>query len=91
MNNHLLKPKEQQKEEIKIAQRAKIREGLEKLDRILEGREYLFGEFSLADVAVTPHIAALPILGTGIPPEFKNATAWFDRVKKRPSFAASQG
>ena len=87
----LLKPKDQQKEEIKEAQRAKIREGLQRLDKMLEGKEYLFGAYSLADVSVTPHIAALPILGTGIPPEFKNATAWFDRIKKRPSFAASQG
>jgi glutathione S-transferase len=87
----LLKPKEQQKEEIKQAQRAKIVEGLKKLDAMLEGKEYLFGEFSLADVAVTPHIAALPILGSGIPAELKNANAWFERIKKRPSFAASQG
>ncbi len=87
----LLKPKEQQKEEIKVAQRAKILEGLKRFDKMLEGKDYLLGEFSLADVSVTPHIAALPILGTGIPPEFKNTTAWFERIKKRPSFAASQG
>ena len=87
----LLKPKDQQKEEIKVAQRAKILEGLKKFEKMLEGKEYLFGEFSLADVSVTPHIAALPILGTGIPAELKNTTAWFDRIKKRPSFAASQG
>lgn len=86
----LLKPKEQQKEEIKQAQRAKIVEGLKRLDKMLEGKQYLFGDFSLADVAVTPHIAALPMLGTGIPPELKNATAWFERIKKRPSFAQSQ-
>ncbi len=87
----LLKPKEQQKEEVKEIQRAKIIEGLKKFDRMLEGKDYLFGEFSLADVSVTPHVAALPILGTGIPVELKNTTAWFDRIKKRPSFAASQG
>lgn len=87
----ILKPKEQQKEEVKQAQRAKILEGLKKLDRMLEGKQYLFGEFSLADVAVTPHIAALPMLGSGIPPELTNATAWFGRIKSRPSFAASQG
>lgn len=87
----LLKPKEQQKEEVKTAQRAKIIEGLKKFDQILEGKDYLFGEFSLADVSVTPHIAALPILGTGIPAELQNTTAWFERIKKRPSFAASQG
>lgn len=87
----ILKPKEQQKEEVKQAQRAKILEGLKKLDRMLEGKQYLFGEFSLADVAVTPHIAALPMLGSGIPAELANTTAWFERVRQRPSFAASQG
>lgn len=87
----LLKPKEQQKEETKRIQRAKIVEGLKRLDKMLEGKEYLFGEFSLADVAVTPHVAALPLLGSGIPPELKNAAAWFERIRKRPSFAASQG
>jgi glutathione S-transferase len=87
----ILKPKEQQKEEVKEAQRAKIRAGLAKLEAMLEGKQYLFGEFSLADVSVIPHIAALPMLGSGIPAEFTNAAAWFERVKKRPSFAASQG
>jgi glutathione S-transferase len=85
----LLKPKEQQREEVKEKKRAEIVEGLRELDKMLEGKEYLFGEFSLADIAVTPHIAALPILGTGIPAELKNATAWFARIKARPSFQAS--
>ena len=87
----LLKPKDQQREEIKEKKRAEIQEGLKKIDAMLEGKDYLFGEFTLADVAVTPHLAALPILGTGIPAELKNATAWFARIKQRPSFAASQG
>ena len=87
----LLKPKDEQKEEVKIVQRSKIIEGLKKFDTMLEGKDHLFGEFSLADVSVIPHIAALPMLGTGIPAELKNTTAWFERIKKRPSFAASQG
>ncbi len=86
----LLKPKDQQLEDVKEKKRHEIVEALGKIDRMLEGREYLFGEYSLADIAVTPHIAALPILGTGIPAELKNATAWFERIKKRPSFAQSQ-
>lgn len=86
----LLKPKEQQREEVKEKKRAEIAEALKEIDRMLEGKEYLFGGFSLADVAVTPHIAALPILGSRIAPELKNATAWFERIKKRPSFAQSQ-
>ena len=86
----LLKPKDQQREDVKEKKRREIVEGLGRIDRMLEGKEYLFGGYSLADVAVTPHIAALPILGTGIPAELKNATAWFERIKKRPSFAESQ-
>lgn len=86
----LLKPKQQQREEVKLKKRAEIAEGLRMLDRMLAGKEYLFGGFSLADVAVTPHVAALPILGSGIPKELANVNAWFDRIKKRPSFAQSQ-
>lgn len=86
----LLKPKDQQREDVKEKKRKQIVEALGKIDQMLEAKEYLFGEYSLADVAVTPHIAALPILGSGIPAELKNATAWLERIKKRPSFAQSQ-
>ncbi len=85
----LLKPKDQQKEETKEKLRSEIAQGLAELDRRLEGQEYLFGDYSLADAAVTPHIAALPILGTGIPAELKNLTAWFQRIQARPSFKLS--
>lgn len=85
----LLKPKDQQKEETKEKLRAEIVGVLREYDRMLEGREYLFGDFSLADVSVTPHIAALPMLGTGIPADLKNATAWFSRIQARPSFKLS--
>jgi glutathione S-transferase len=86
----LLKPKDQQREDMKEKKRREIVEALGKLDKMLAGKEYLFGEYSLADIAVTPHIAALPILGSGIPAELKNVTAWLERIKKRPSFAQSQ-
>ena len=85
----LLKPKDQQKEETKIRLRREIREAMADVEAMLEGRDYLFGGYSLADAAITPHIAALPILGTAIPPEFKNMTAWFTRIQARPSFKAS--
>ena len=86
----LLKPKDQQREDVKEKKRKEIVETLKQLDLRLEGKEYLFGEFSLADIAITPHVAALPILGSGIPAELKNMTAWFDRIKSRPSFSQSQ-
>lgn len=85
----ILKPKDQQKEETKLKLRAEVLEGLKELDRMLEGKEYLFGDYSLADVSVTPHLAALPIVGSGIPADLKNLTAWFQRIQARPSFKQS--
>lgn len=86
----LLKPKDQQKEEVKAKQKDLIRQALGDLDKMLEGKDYLFGDYSLADISITPHVAALPILGTSIPAEFKNMTTYFERIKARPSFKLSQ-
>ena len=85
----LLKPKDQQKEETKEKLRGEIRDAMKEVDAELEGKEYLFGAYSLADISITPHVAALPMLGTGIPPEFKNLTAWFQRIQERPNFKLS--
>lgn len=85
----ILKPKEEQREDFKTKKRQEVQEGLKELDRMLEGKDYLFGDYSLADAAVTPHLAALPILGSGIPPELKNLTDWFKRIQSRPSFQIS--
>lgn len=86
----LLKAKPDQREDFKEKKRAEVIEGLRQLDHMLEGKDYLFGGFSLADIAVTPHLAALPILGVTFPSELKNLNAWFDRIKARPSFKQSQ-
>ena len=85
----LLKPKPEQREDFKEKKRTEVLAGLKEIDNRLEGKDYLFGNYSLADVAVTPHIAALPILGSGIPQDLKNATAWFQRIQARPSFKQS--
>ncbi len=85
----ILKPKEQQKEETKSLLRADITEGMREVDQFLSGKEYLFGEYSLADASITPHLAALPILGMSIPEDFRNLTAWFKRIQARPSFQQS--
>lgn len=85
----LLKPKAEQREDFKEKKRAEIYAMMKELDRQLEGREYLFGNYSLADVAITPHVAALPILGAKIPEDLKNMNAWFRRIQERPSFKLS--
>lgn len=85
----LLKPKPEQREDFKVKKREEVLNAMRELDKQLEGREYLFGDYSLADVAVTPHLAALPILGSGIPQELQHMTAWFKRIQARPSFKQS--
>jgi len=85
----LLKPKPEQREDFKEKKRAEVLAGMKEINQMLEGKEYLFDDYSLADVAITPHIAALPILGSGIPLELKNMTAWFQRIQARPSFKQS--
>ncbi len=85
----LLKPKADQREDFKEKKRKEIYEAMRGLDGQLAGKEYLFGDYTLADVAITPHVAALPILGSGVPAEFKNMTAWLERIKARPSFVKS--
>ena len=85
----LLKPKPEQREDFKEKKRAELAVGMRELDTMLEGKDYLFGDYSLADVAITPHIAALPILGSGIPADLKNMTAWFKRIQAKPSFQRS--
>jgi len=56
------------------------------LDRQLEGKEYVEGAFSVADIAFGPHIHrwfALPIERAELP----NLRAWYDRLLARPHFA----
>jgi glutathione S-transferase len=59
------------------------------LDRELSGREYFAGEFSLADISFVPPLANLERAGVTIVDEFPNLKAWWNRMKARPSFAAS--
>jgi glutathione S-transferase len=87
----LLKPKDKQKEEVKVRLRGEIHEGLKSLNEKLDGNDYLFGEYSLADVSMTPHVAALGRVNLEIPQEFNNVKAWMERIKARPNFAASAG
>lgn len=86
----LLKAKENQKEEVKAKLRADIHRGLQELDEQLEkSGEYFFGTYSLADVSMTPHLAALHRVSIAIGDETSNLKAWMQRMSERPSFEAS--
>lgn len=75
----------------KVIQNAKgiITQCFDRIERELEGREYLAGTFSLADISYMPNIALLQRLEIPVDPKYKNMRAWIDRLKARPSFAES--
>ncbi|MBI3246279.1 MAG: glutathione S-transferase family protein [Deltaproteobacteria bacterium] len=65
--------------------RADLIRALEFLERQLEGREYIAGEFSFADLAFIPRMLQLPKLGVEIPTRLRNVLAWTDRLLERAS------
>jgi glutathione S-transferase len=89
LNRELRKPEGEQDQKVLEQARAKITECFERLEKELEGREYLAGEFSLADIAFYSNIDTLDRIPIHVDPKYKNVLAWIARVKARPSFAAS--
>ena len=63
----LRKPAEQVDQERVQRYRADLLRVLEFLERHLEGKEYIAGAFSLADLAFAPRLLILPNLGVEIP------------------------
>jgi len=60
------------------------------LDKLMAGREFLAGKrITLADILLFGFLDFGASVGQPINPEFKNVTAWFERMKARPSAAAS--
>lgn len=57
------------------------------LDRQLEGRDYLAGEFSIADIALGPLLHRWFVLPLERP-ELPRLRAWYDRLLTRPAYAA---
>jgi glutathione S-transferase len=52
---------------------------------MLAGKEFLVGDFSLADVAFVPRVLALERLGIELDPRLENVAAWIARLRERPS------
>jgi len=71
------------------AAKAEIASYLERLDRELQGKEYLAGEFSLSDIAFMANLDLLEKFEIQVDPKNRNVIAWIARLKARPSFAAS--
>ncbi len=54
------------------------------LDRRLEGREHLCGEYSIADMACWPWVITYKSQGIDLD-AFPNVRRWYDRLKQRPA------
>jgi glutathione S-transferase len=69
--------------------KAEIMKCFDRIERELEGKEYLAGAFSIADIAFMPNFDLLDRFQISLDPKYKNSINWIARLKARPSFAAS--
>jgi glutathione S-transferase len=79
------KPEAERDQERLKRYQLEVQRGLARLEGLLEGKEYLVGSFSLADIAFVPRVLILPQLGVEIDVRLRNVTAWIDRLRERPS------
>jgi glutathione S-transferase len=70
--------------------KAEISKAFDRIEKELQGKEYLAGSFSLADVAFMTNLDLLDRFNIPLDAgRYKNSAAWIARLKARPSFAAS--
>lgn len=70
--------------------RAEIAKCFDRIEKELQGKEYLAGPFTLADVAFMSNIELLDRFNIPVDAsKYPNTVAWIARLKARPSFAAS--
>lgn len=70
--------------------KAQIAGAFDRLENELQGKEYLAGTFSLADIAFMANFDFLDRFSIAVDTnKHKNTAAWIARLKARPSYAAS--
>ena len=60
------------------------------MESVLAKREYLAGEYSIADIACWPWIRALPLIDIHIARDYPALSDWFDRLAERPGVQAGK-
>ncbi len=78
---------DQRDEKVLARGRKRVPQLLQALDAQLAGKEFIVGDFSIADCANAPWLEFAPHVGIDMEP-FKNVTAWLERMKSRPSWQA---
>ncbi len=88
---HEVRYKPEGERDLKLIEHAKaeIINCFDRIERQLEGREYLAGTFSLADIAYMPNLDLLERFKIPVDSKHKNMLAWMERLKARPSYAGS--
>ena len=88
---HEVRYKPEGQRDMKVIEHAKaeITKCFDRIERELEGKEYLAGTFSLADIAYMANLDLLERFNIPVDPKYKNMLAWMARLKARPSYAAS--
>jgi glutathione S-transferase len=81
----LRKPEAERDQEKLTTSRQQVARMLAVIDGSLAGRNWLVGNFSLADVAFAPRVVILPALGVTLDPEWRNVAAWIQRLNQRAS------
>jgi glutathione S-transferase len=83
------KPEAERDANILAAASGEINQCFERIEKELQGKEYLAGTFSLADIAFMANFDLLERFQIPVDSKYSNASAWIARLKARPSFAAS--
>lgn len=81
----LAKPEAEREGEGMRRYQTEIAQSLVWLDSLLEGREYLAGDFSIADIAFVPGLLILSRLGVEVDGRWHRLAAWIARLRQRPS------
>jgi glutathione S-transferase len=81
----LLLPPERRDEVVLGQAKRLLSKALEPVNQALEGREYIIGDFSAADIMMG-HCCHMSRNLKCVPEEMKNVHAYIDRIEKRPHF-----
>ncbi len=82
----LLKPDSSTRDSAAVAAtKAELARNYQRLDRELSGREYLCGEFSVADISCFSPINIASLMEGAPPPECAKLASWLKRMTSRPS------
>ena len=69
--------------------KAEVKEYLETLNREMAGRDYIAGDYSLADITFIPFFTRLERYQTTIGDNFPHVQAWIKRLLDRPAVRAT--